>query len=306
MRSREPLHNLLAQFGDIMPKVEVDQQYLSSVDVDHINITYMNFYTLKYVANIEIEWVNTLNLHLQLDTRRRILRLFRFPAFCHLLWTDNEDSFMKQLFADHRKARVNANLNTEHTFSDYVREVLLSYRLLFGIDKNSRRAFKAELPAWRAGHPGANDMSPQGLRNNDMDDPMLLLLCTTTTTTTTNTTYDPRPSSSSSSTTAAPPAPVDPLADLLCNLHGEEKSPLYDLADFPFLGRRLADIQRFSLKQKPNDLKTLFLIDRRDPQSFWNGWIAWFVLAIGIGTLILAFLQTIFQILGTFPKTGTG
>lgn len=284
-QSRDPLHSLLAQFGEVIPKVEVDQEYLASVDVDHLNIAYINFYTLKHVAKLEIEWVNTLNLHLRLDKRRRVLRLFRFPAFCRLAWSEAEDSFMSQMYVDHRRSQVDADLHTEHTFSDYLREVMLSYRLLFGIDKHSRNAFKTELPNWRAGLPC--NIIPQDMRN--MDDPLLLLLCTTTTTD-----FGNLHSASS---------PSNPLNNLLWWLNGEEKSGLYDLEDFPFLGRRLAELQRFSLIQKPNDLKSLFWMDRRDSQSLWNGRIAWILLVIGGGTIFLQFLQLVFQIIGTYSGT---
>lgn len=296
-KCRDPLHALLAQFGEVMPKVEVDQDYLASVDIDHINIAYVNFYTLKHVAKLDIEWVNTLNLHLQLDKRRGVLRLFRFPAFCRLAWTETEDSFMSQLFADHRRSQVNANLHTEHRFSDYLREVILSYRLLFGIDKHSRHAFKAELPAWRAGLP--SDIIPQDLRN--MDDPLLLLLCTTTTTESNNNTNSHHWFSRSSSLSQSP-IPSNSLNDLLWWLRGEEKSGLYDLGDFPFLGRRLSELQRFSLKQKPKDWKSLFWVDRRDPQSFWNSWIAGVLLVIGGGTIFLQFWQLVFQVWGTVKQ----
>ena len=73
--------------------------------------------TLPHVDNLRIEWINILNIHLQLDVRERVLRLFRFPFFSWLLHqgdynlSSSEDdgqpvaSSLFQTFADH---------NTDH------------------------------------------------------------------------------------------------------------------------------------------------------------------------------------------------
>lgn len=62
---------------------------------NHLTVSYICFDTLRKVCNLRIKWVNTLNLHLQLDVRERVLRLFRFPSFCSLLYkADNDMSLL--------------------------------------------------------------------------------------------------------------------------------------------------------------------------------------------------------------------
>jgi hypothetical protein len=45
----------------------------------------VNYYTLSQLVKVEIEWTETASRHLELDTRNKILRLFRYPSFCALM-----------------------------------------------------------------------------------------------------------------------------------------------------------------------------------------------------------------------------
>jgi hypothetical protein len=285
-------HRMLSQFGSLFPQA-AGPTYADSMlnpglagNDNHLAVSYVCFNTLKNVGNLRIEWVNTLNLHLQLDIRKRVLRLYRFPSFCWLLYEGDDDmlsseiegrhaiSLLHQLFADHKKAfRRGDPQESDFAFSEFCREVLLSYRLIFGIDGRSRRAFShsAELADW--GSDDTNDGSPK--RSYKLD-PLLQLLCTA--------------------------SPTEPKLQLvLARLRGQETSAWYALEDFPFLGRRLADLQRFSMGQRPYDWKAVLWYDRRDARNWWTMWTAWAVLIIGGGTLVLQFLQLFFQIWSTFP-----
>lgn len=103
-KSEEQFHSLLGHFGELLPEAEDMSSKtlpLGGVTDNHLNIAYISFYGLKSVAKLNIEWVNTMNLHLQLDQRKRILRLYRFPAFCRLLWRDDESCLLQRFRLTH-------------------------------------------------------------------------------------------------------------------------------------------------------------------------------------------------------------
>lgn len=41
---------------------------------------------VRLTAGLEIEWVDSLSLHLDLDASRRTLKLFRFPSYCRMMY----------------------------------------------------------------------------------------------------------------------------------------------------------------------------------------------------------------------------
>jgi hypothetical protein len=289
-------HRMLGHFGSLFPEAprspfsdSMLSPGLTGSD-NYLTVSYICFNTLRNVGSLRIEWVNTLNLHLQLDVRERVLRLFRFPSFCWLLHegyydlSSSEDggqlvaSFLSQMFADydadHKKSLLKGDPEDQDVaFPEFCREVLLSYRLIFGIDSRSRRAFHSEeISKWKVDR--TNDT--RSIREHKLD-PLLQLLCTA-------------------------PANRPELQGVLERLGGEETdaSVGYAPEHFPFLGQRLADLQRFSMSQKPYDWKSVLWRDRRDARNWWLMWTAWAVLVIGGGTLVLQFLQLLFQIRSTF------
>jgi hypothetical protein len=97
--AEEQFHRSLGNFGALLPKPSSlspsdRPQFLGNIE--HLNVAYLSADGLKKVAKLNIEWVNTLELHLQLDQRKRILRLFRFPTFCQLLYKEEDKSFLHQ------------------------------------------------------------------------------------------------------------------------------------------------------------------------------------------------------------------
>jgi hypothetical protein len=171
-----------------------------------------------------------------------------------------------RLYTDYHRSQIRHE-EQEHAllFSEYLREIILSYRLLFGIDSRSRQAFRDEYQNWHC----------DGDRRYDKD-PLLWQLCTES-------------------------ARSNEMKRLLESFDGEETSTLFTLEDFPFLGRRLAELQRFALWQKPNSWKILWQ-DKRDVKDWWMVWTAWAVLIIGGGTIILQILQLAFQIWSTIMQ----
>ena len=94
------LHHLLAHFGNFIPPQFYPrrvQGYSETMD-DSIIVANINYHTLFTIAQIRIEWVNTINLHLEFDEKSLALRLFRYPSFCamHSLRGTSEYTFLSE------------------------------------------------------------------------------------------------------------------------------------------------------------------------------------------------------------------
>ena len=285
--AEEPFHQMLTQFGALLPEVKRGSfttpccHFPSLANESHFYPDYISFDVLRDVAKLKIEWVNTLSLHLQLDERKRILRLYRFPAFCRLLYaqgpyigeSNTKNSFLCQLFNHYRASRVQGRPQEGDrlTFYDFLRDMLLSYRLIFGMNAKSRKAFRAGVQNWH--HDGLHDGPISGQRVFEMD-PLLRLLCT------------------DSGQSAE-------LCQLLNLLDGEETSSRYACEDFPFLGNRLLQLQRFIEGHRATTWRLLW-DNRTDARNWWVVWTAFAVLLIGGGTIVLQFWQLVFQALSVW------
>lgn len=137
----------------------------------------------------------------------------------------------------------------EDLAADYHREVLSSYRLIFGQDSSSVSLFlsscqKNPLPVE---HPDA----------------LLPILCGK---------YWEN---------------CEEANQISKILEFEEPSPQYSASShFPFLGSRLLDVQKHIKVQKLGSLKG-FWIDRRNPSTWWNFWPALIFGVVGLGLVLL-------------------
>jgi hypothetical protein len=103
--SDQPLHSLLGTFGKIIPQRQkqgisgqISPLYfaLQRQDEERIELSLLRFYTLNKVANIEIEWVDSLSLHLDFDTCRKRLSVFRLPSLCLIMSYCEDESPLSQ------------------------------------------------------------------------------------------------------------------------------------------------------------------------------------------------------------------
>lgn len=81
----QPLVVVLRRFGGIdgpIPRALFNELKSSLGPLTASNLSY---FTLTRVANIHIEWVDSVCLHLEFDLRHKVLKLFRFPSLCGLL-----------------------------------------------------------------------------------------------------------------------------------------------------------------------------------------------------------------------------
>jgi len=100
-----PLHTLLGRFGKVVPAY--DKAAFSSQDTSNtpgrydgwIDPLLVCFHTLNKCTSIKVQWVDCLSLHLEFDSRTKILKLFRFPSLCLLMCAseENHPSLMARL-----------------------------------------------------------------------------------------------------------------------------------------------------------------------------------------------------------------
>jgi hypothetical protein len=63
---------------------------------DSIMSQHVCWYTLHKVAELRIEWVTALSLHLELDSSKRTLKLFRYPSFVRMMSCDRKGNLLSQ------------------------------------------------------------------------------------------------------------------------------------------------------------------------------------------------------------------
>ena len=148
-----PLSILLKCFGNLLPGRSESSTQSASETVrvaagwtplypDEVNAQF-----LQGVMKVSFRWVDTLALHLDYDKETRTLSLFAFPSICANALQHGGAIFA---FANHEGSPVDPRANADDIRS-FLKEVLLSYRLLFGQHAKSRKLFQrisgpADLP----------------------------------------------------------------------------------------------------------------------------------------------------------------
>lgn len=269
--ARLPIQRLLRKFGSLLPEPECvrrpDAAGGLEAGFEDINATYVYFHNLK-LLNVQIEWVDVLNQHLEFDRRNRILRIFRFPSLPRLMYRDRKGTILDRLCHEiedehNERSRSPHSLVTE--VEDFLCEVILSYRLIFGCQRRSRALIHRILERCK------DDWRVVGRY-----DPFLEILCT-----------------------EAPDS--DAVRELYSDLDAKEFEHSIPADEFPFLAPRLFDLQRFSLAQNPHSLKRLW----NDKRNITAWFTTWAVIIIGGGTLVFQVLQCVFQIYPPLQKNST-
>ncbi|RDW64276.1 hypothetical protein BP5796_10778 [Coleophoma crateriformis] len=142
------IDHLLSHFGDLVPRTcySTSENGQNLYD-DTIIASNINFDALSKIGKLSIEWVESLSLHLELHERSSVLRLFRFPSFCALLcsrFEAPETLLSKIVSIPEPRSRSYSISATEGQYaysSDFLIEVLCSYRLIFGQHRASYETF---------------------------------------------------------------------------------------------------------------------------------------------------------------------
>jgi hypothetical protein len=149
-RKALPLH--LMGFGVLLPSplywaYDIDEEKQHSLtSITTVSPATLNAHLLASInSSFTFRWIGILSHHLEFNSRERMLNLFRFPSFCFANMDQSEDGaiyscgqsgdkFFNRLWAEKSDIR------------DLLHETLLSYRLLFGQSKASRKLYRKLRP----------------------------------------------------------------------------------------------------------------------------------------------------------------
>jgi hypothetical protein len=68
---------------EVKPEVSCRPSFVSVSEDIYIQL--VCYSTAQYTTKLEIEWVDCLTQHLELDVTRRTLKLFRYPSYCRMM-----------------------------------------------------------------------------------------------------------------------------------------------------------------------------------------------------------------------------
>lgn len=84
--NEQPIHNMLGRFGNLIPDPAFSKSSSFAPHSEFIKANHLCYHTLAMVCQVEIEWVETLNMHMEFDTAKKVLKIYRFPSFCRLMY----------------------------------------------------------------------------------------------------------------------------------------------------------------------------------------------------------------------------
>ncbi|KAK2595620.1 hypothetical protein QQS21_006667 [Conoideocrella luteorostrata] len=273
------------------------------------NILYessLNYFSLFKIGRVKLKWVDTITSHLIFERSTRTLSLFRFPSFCAMSIKKRENTTIEKLTAKLLPSRYYTDAVPEP--GAVYREVLLSYRLLFGQSSASRKllvqALTAKEMTVRHDQPRrmpefqstATNDEPES-KPSETTDP-LLLKCTLPI---------KKPGSRSFSLyrggdqTTSFPSEIFPSSVLDLDGRVQDADSYSAREEFPIFGQRLLALQSYNLRQQPSKV-TDFWRDRRNPLQWYTFWA---VIWIGGASILVGLLQlfaAIIQTVATFKQ----
>lgn len=290
--SKRPVNKLFRSFRSIAS--EPSGEHIND-SLQYNGILYassLNSHSLYTIGRLRIQWVDSMTAHLTWDRQNRTISIFRFPSYCAMSINRQGDVNVLQQWVHpfiHVKcysnsvSRVLAALLPSESYRDLPRpdisalhrELLLTYRLLFGQSSRSRNLARILLNRLRK---SVNEV-----------DPLLTTLCTAS-----------RHRNLFSKlfcggTNIDLPAELFPISTIDINNVFVESSTYSAQYDFPIFGSRLLALQEYNLRQQPSKVRDLWR-DRRNPLQWYTFWavilvggisilLATFQLAVGIGQL---------------------
>ncbi|OTA54815.1 hypothetical protein K449DRAFT_308912, partial [Hypoxylon sp. EC38] len=226
-----------------------------------LEVSCLNYESLNEMAKISLVWVDNLTSHLAFDAMRRRLSVFRFPSFCALSTAaDDEARSIPILEGVVRESYgTTADATSEpHNQVQLHQEVLMSYRLLFGQGRGSRRLVRVALRKLK---------EEQG----DDYDNLLDLICT----------------QKCNNKVRGLPAFLWPVTCRTFENGLQEENSYSSQDDFPLFGQRLVKLQEFTLRQQPSKLGDLW----RDKRNLLQWYTFWAVLIVGGASILIGLLQ---------------
>lgn len=156
--SKQDLPSFLLGFGLMLPPrdycvVDAPDDKKMFQKTKAITAKDFNAHVLTKVCGLRIQWVDCLSCHLELDRHSGTLFLFRYPSFCVSTLGRRKQSGTKQPPDDviHRcglqeSGTIDIPWASQRDIVELLKEILLSYRLLFGQSSQSRHLFRQLQP----------------------------------------------------------------------------------------------------------------------------------------------------------------
>ena len=87
---KRPIRAVMTRMGALPPtmplpkssKIINEKPYSTSNDPEALLSANLSYSSLKSIGSMSIEWVDSMDDHLNFDPARRVLALFRHPVFC--------------------------------------------------------------------------------------------------------------------------------------------------------------------------------------------------------------------------------
>ncbi|KAH8703632.1 hypothetical protein BGW36DRAFT_443975 [Talaromyces proteolyticus] len=246
----------------------------------------LNYSSLSTIGRVKLKWVDTLTAHLAFDRSTRVLSVYRFPSFCATKVLCNGDVQVLKSITQ-KLLHSQCYTDTSEEESALHREILLSYRLLFGQSSSSRKLLGQLLSqsSTKASKKYSQRSSTISSVITDDNDPFLVTICTT-----------PLLShwrflgfTGLNKASTLLPGTIFPSSALDINGQLQESDTYSVRNDFPVFGPRLLILQRYNMRQQPSRVRDLWR-DRRNPLQWYTFWA---VLWIGGVSIILAVLQVL-------------
>lgn len=142
--AERPMAIFLKAYGNLLPAQsqawdkETNEPTEAALTWFPIDPLETNAHFLQMLLRVDVCWVDALSLHLEYDKSTRTLSLFRYPSLCVAMLESRGALYS---FASTERNAPDPRANHEEITS-ILRETLLSYRLLFGQSKRSRRVFR--------------------------------------------------------------------------------------------------------------------------------------------------------------------
>jgi hypothetical protein len=150
-------------------------------------------------------------------------------------------SYGGRLLIDHATRLYEDVGAAEVLIEQFFEEILLTYRLIFGQDDRSHKAFSRMVPVWEEQRGRASWETTWAC------DPMLLILC-------------------------GKSATSEEARKIYDEIDANEPANCYDLnTEFPFFRKRLLELQQFIKQHQPQNVRAL-LNDRRDVAAWYTIW----------------------------------
>ncbi|KAG9242073.1 hypothetical protein BJ878DRAFT_191868 [Calycina marina] len=151
---KKSMHEFLLGYGMLLPPrqfcvPETAEEKEAFKRQTTVSPESFNAYFLTVFGGINITWVDSLPCHLEFDSDSNTLFLFRYPSYCLMNLESNGGSSQTHKSVLHACAISSATSTqwaTQEEITQLLKETILSFRLLFGQNRASRKLYASLEP----------------------------------------------------------------------------------------------------------------------------------------------------------------